>query len=462
MFLNASVRDDARGTIIIKSRAEPSRAEPSRAEPSRAEPSRAEPSRAEPSRAEPSRAEPSRAEPSRAEPSRAEPSRAEPSPSLCPPGRVVPRLRGSRSGRPSDSLPSAPLGAQSDSLPTDPGGTAPPSRRREPASTDRHLRRGHRRFLSACIRRAAGALRLGRAAVLDVAPAGARPAGLPGRPSREPSAARPSRGGALRALGAAVLAATVLLTGLLAAVDAAAQETLWEATMTVGLRDTNTGTPRNSGWHVGYELGDNMTGAMSRHRFTVDGHTTSVSNLNYLTASTDTDGSGASTHLQFWALNVSGQGFPIDKANWVLTVGSDSFRLGDCSGHISNVVKCATTDLSWTDGEQVAVKLTRPSPPQRSLTSTTTSGLIWSATLTPKEFNSGGTNTGHLDHSSEGTLTPDRFRYGDKTYHVERVSRKHSDGDLVMEVRDLGEGCCPDDLRRGGRALDGQCRWLPL
>ena len=110
------------------SRAEPSRAEPSRAEPSRAEPSRAEPSRAEPSRAEPSRAEPSRAEPSRAEPSRAEPSRAEPSraPSPCPPGRVMPRLSGSRSGRPPSSLPSAPLGAHSDPLPTDPGAAAPP------------------------------------------------------------------------------------------------------------------------------------------------------------------------------------------------------------------------------------------------------------------------------------------------------------------------------------------------
>ena len=102
---------------------------------SRAEPSRAEPSRAEPSRAEPSRAEPSRAEPSRAEPSRA-PSRAE-RPQSCPPGRVMPRLSGGRSGRPPDSLLSAPVVARPDPLPTDPPGAAPPSRRREPASADR-------------------------------------------------------------------------------------------------------------------------------------------------------------------------------------------------------------------------------------------------------------------------------------------------------------------------------------
>ena len=101
--------------------------------------SRAEPSRAEPSRAEPSRAEPSRAEPSRAEPSRAEPSRA---PSSCPPGRILPRLSGSRSGRPPDPPSFAPRGAPPAPLPTGPPGTAPPPGRRAPAAGDRRLRRG--------------------------------------------------------------------------------------------------------------------------------------------------------------------------------------------------------------------------------------------------------------------------------------------------------------------------------
>ena len=81
------------------------------------------------------------------------------------PGRVMSRLSRCRSGRPPSSLPSAPLGAQSAPLPTDPPGAAPPSRRREPASGERH--RGHRRFLSTCIRIAAGELRLAHAATLD-------------------------------------------------------------------------------------------------------------------------------------------------------------------------------------------------------------------------------------------------------------------------------------------------------
>ena len=66
-------------------------------------------------------------------------------------------------------------------------------------------------------------LQLGHAAIRDAAPTGARPSSLPGRPPREASATRAWRGGALRALGAAVLAAAVLLTGLLGAVGAAAQ-----------------------------------------------------------------------------------------------------------------------------------------------------------------------------------------------------------------------------------------------
>ena len=63
----------------------------------------------------------------------------------------------------------------------------------------------------------------GFAATLDAGPAGARPAGPAGRPSREASATRSSHSGALRALGVAVLAAGVLLTGLLGPAPASAQ-----------------------------------------------------------------------------------------------------------------------------------------------------------------------------------------------------------------------------------------------
>ena len=166
---------------------------------------------------------PSRAEPSRAEPSRA---RAEPSLGYC----LSP-------SRPLSPLPSAPPRAQSDPLPTDSPGAAPSSRGGEPASVDCH--RGPRRFLSACIRRAADALQLGHAAIRDAALTGAQPSGRSGRPSREASAARPSRGGDRRALGVGILAAAVLLTGLLGSAGAYAQTTnadgsltLWEAEMT--------------------------------------------------------------------------------------------------------------------------------------------------------------------------------------------------------------------------------------
>ena len=63
----------------------------------------------------------------------------------------------------------------------------------------------------------------GFAATLDAGPAGARPVGPAGRPSREASATRSSHSGALRALGVAVLAAGVLLTGLLGPAPASAQ-----------------------------------------------------------------------------------------------------------------------------------------------------------------------------------------------------------------------------------------------
>ena len=225
-------------------------------------PSRAEPSRAEPSRAEPSRAEPSRAEPSRAEPSRAEPSRAEPSLGYCPGSTCPP-----------DFLPSAPIGAQSDPLPTDPPGAAPPSRRGEPAFANR--RRGPRHFLTACIRRAADALRLGRAATLDVALTGAQPSGRSGRPSREASAARPSRGGDRRALGVGILTAGVLLTGLFAAGASAQTEDadgsliLWEAEMTAA--SWMSGTETCIGYRKG-SSGNADDGSLSPVTFSYSGN----------------------------------------------------------------------------------------------------------------------------------------------------------------------------------------------
>ena len=93
----------------------------------------------------------------------------------------------------------------------------------------------------------------------------------------------------------------------------------------------------------------------------------------------------------------------------------------------------------------VTVKLTTPSPPQRSLTSTTTSGLIWGGTLTPKQFDLGGTHTGYHE-SRDGTLSPDTFVYGDYTYGVHGVSRAHNEGQLVLVLKDLPDSCCVEGL----------------
>ena len=172
----------------------------------------------------------------------------------------MPRLSRSRSGRPPSSLPFAPPGAQSDPLPTDPPDAAAPPRRRKPAAGDSHPQRGRAgRFLRACLGRAAAALLPGHAAILHAAPAGAQPAGPSGRPQREASAARPSRGGALRALGAAVLAAAVLLTGLLAAGGASAQTMvpLAPANFTVATHATTTPGSIQLNW--GHPGGPNPT-----------------------------------------------------------------------------------------------------------------------------------------------------------------------------------------------------------
>ena len=152
----------------------------------------------------------------------------------------MPRLSGSRSGRPPSSLPSAPLGAQSDPLPTDPPGTAPASRRREPAAADRHPQRGRAgRFLSACLGRAAAALLPGRGALRDAAPAGAR--AFPATAGR--GLARPARPGARRPVFAGALAFVLLgFAALLAAPQTAhaVDKEIWSAAGTTGATTTPT------------------------------------------------------------------------------------------------------------------------------------------------------------------------------------------------------------------------------
>ena len=261
MFLNALEYDDA-AKSIIKS-----------------------PSRAEPSRAEPSRAEPSRAEPSRAEPSRAEPSRAEPSPSSCPPGRIVPRLNGCRSGWPPSFLPSAPLGTRSDSLPTDSGSAASASRR-------------------------------------------------------------------LDAAAGAVLAAAVLLTGLLAAGSAYGQTTNTDGSTTL-LEGTLTAAslPEVGNGSIGYSrLEDNYGSLSVSPSFTVDSHTYTLARLHIYTASNP-------KQMEFWlsgtGWGATGAGGDAERKRWVLYWNNQAFPLDVPSADASDQL------VEWKSGVPGVAAATR-------------------------------------------------------------------------------------------------------
>ena len=311
----------------------------------------------------------------------------------------MPRLSGCRSGWPPSSLPAAPLGAQSDPLPTDPGGIAPPPRRGEPAAGDRHPRRGRRgRFLSACIRRAAPALRPGCAAIRDAAAAGARPAGPSGRPPREPSAARPSRGGALRALGVAVLASAVLLTGLLGAGGAFAQTTnadgsltLWEATLEAGT-ETTSGS-------VGYyndTTGSDDFGTLSNATFQYEGTTNTVDQLR--------------SNSSIFLFSIFSGGSDLSGiTNLTLHVGSEKFAFADGSGS-GTVAHTWNPPLipSWSSGDTVTVKLVQskvPSAPRNLRAkgiSTTEITLLW----TQPSKNGGSAIKGYkIEESTDSGIT---------------------------------------------------------
>ena len=222
----------------------------------------------------------------------------------------------------------------------------------------------------------------GCAAILDVAPAGARPSGPSGRPPRELSTPRPSRGGALRALGVAVLASAVLLTGLLSGGSASAQttnddgsETLWEATLTVG----DTGSD-NLGFHWV------NAGTLSPRTFTVGSNTLGIDilelsennlgekqlELNLLrivSGSKNLSALGtAEENQRRLVLQVDNTKFPFSEADYgIASTGWDSIA------------------LTWTLGQTVTLKLIRlnkPSAPSNltaMAASATGINLSWSA-----------------------------------------------------------------------------------
>ena len=250
----------------------------------------------------------------------------------------MPRLSGSRSDRPPDSLPSAPCGAQSDPLPTDPPGAAPSSRRRESGSVDRHPHRGRAgRFLSACLRRAAAALLSGGAA--------------------RPGARRRAFAGVL----ASVLFGFAALLAVPQTAHAQAVKEIWSATLTTGASST---APTMFGYAF-YGSGATF-GSLSANSISDLGSNRSSSALFSNNASGGT--------LNFAASNVDPD--PLEHTTFrerlTLHIGTTSFAGANATlsstNALTNILTWSNSGLTWAANEMIAVRLTLSVPGIDSIT----------------------------------------------------------------------------------------------
>ena len=212
-----------------------------------------------------------------------------------------------------------------------------------------------------------------------------------------PTLPRP-RGGALRALRAVVLGWTVVLTGLLAAGSAFAQDittptantdgsdTLWTATLTVekfaGVQE------------FGYYTSGSQ-GTLSSDSFTIGGTNYPVTRL--------ADDGGIATHaLQFWQTTI---GWPAEKSAWVLYLDGTAFRASDADFTSRTHLEWENPNLNWTDNQSVAVRLVRLNAPSAPATvsvqsvSSAQMDLSW----TPPRKTGGSDITGYkIEVSTDG------------------------------------------------------------
>ena len=273
----------------------------------------------------------------------------------------MPRLSGSRSGRPPSSLPSAPLGAQSDPLPTDPPGAAPASRRGESGCVDRHPQRGCAgRFLSACLGRAAAALLPGRAAIR-----GAAPAGAPAFPAaRGRGQARPGRPGARRPVFAGALAFVLLgFAALLAAPQTAhaVDKEIFSNTLTAAATSS---APTLFGWNRG-SFGSVSDNDLSSLRIPELG-----GGARHLNIVTNDNASPGTLRISLTSVGATTLADPLDNSTFVarLTVhlGTSSFDGSNASvSGLSNGQKFFTwnsSGLTWAANDMIAVRLTLSVP----------------------------------------------------------------------------------------------------
>ena len=72
------------------------------------------------------------------------------------------------------------------------------------------------------------------------------------------------------------------------------------------------------------------------------------------------------------------------------------------------------------------------------------SEVIWSATMTTAHVTGGNTGFGiTLTNKWEGDLTNNEFTLDGVTYRIRLLARNWGNGDLLFEVQDLPESCCP-------------------
>ena len=312
-------------------------------------------------------------------------------------------------------------------------------------------------------------VRQGLRTVPALRPGATRP---PGVADHRPPEARATRASpdALRALGVAVLAWGVLLTGLLTAGSASAQTEnddgsliLWEATLTVG---------EGTDGELGYSTSVISTfGSLSVDSFNYAGSTRTVARVNEIST-------GGELFLEITPKLD-------DITNATLHVGSDTFAVADAGTSTATILAWSSAP-SWSKDDTITVKITQAQPPSapRNLrakgVSTTQIDLSWDA----PEKTGGSDVTGYkievsedgvsgwveLVESQEGTtythmpLAADTMRY----YRVSAINdvgtgfasgvalgrtasipssgtftpREHSDGSLTLweATLEVGEG----------------------
>ena len=252
-----------------------------------------------------------------------------------------------------------------------------------------------------------------------------------------------ARGGGLRALGAAFLACAVLLTGLLAAGSATAQDittptanedgsdTLWTATLTVE-EFPSSGTFSSFGYDDA-----NSEGSLSSDTFTIGG-------TNYPVWKLYMDKDSRGTRLEFWQATV---GFPAERSDWVLYLGETAFHVSDADSSSIGKIEWSNPGLNWADDDEVAVRLVRLNAPTapRSLTASAASSARIELSWTAPSKTGGSDITGYkIEVSTDGgndwtDLVADTGST-DTTYSHKRLASRSTYHYQVSAINDIDTG----------------------